>query len=264
MNAPEAAPAGAVEPNERSKSPPARRFGSSPQSAESDRAHGWIVESRNEEAAGLVADWPGPDRPSDQRRFAVCTPIATALVLGSAQRASEGTERDAERAGIAIVRRRSGGGAVLVVPGEMLWAEAWIPVGDSLWTDDVRTSALWMGTACVRALRSCGLDGAEVHRGPPQLPPLSRQICMAGIAPGEVLVGGRKVAGISQRRSRSGARFQVAVLLRWRPEAITALLGRGDTVLASVRPAATGIAELLGDTSPTAQQVADALVDALP
>ncbi len=234
-----------------------------PEAAPGGRA--WIIEHRDEEAAGLVADWPGPDRRSDQRRFAVCTPVATALVLGSAQRVSEVTERDAERAGIAIVRRRSGGGAVLVVPGEMLWVEAWLPARDPLWTDDVRTSALWLGATCARALRSCGVDGADVFRGPPQLPPLSRQICMAGIAPGEVLVGGRKVAGISQRRSRYGARFQVVVLLRWRPDAITGLLGGGGFDQgARVRLAAAGIADLLGDTSPTAQQIAAALVDALP
>ena len=36
-----------------------------------------------------------------------------------------------------VVRRRSGGGAVLVGAGEQVWVEVWIPRDDALWDDDV-------------------------------------------------------------------------------------------------------------------------------
>ena len=39
-------------------------------------------------------------------------------------------------------------------------------------------------------------------------------VCFAGVGPGEVLAGGRKLVGISQRRTRAGARFQCAVHVR--------------------------------------------------
>lgn len=40
--------------------------------------------------------------------------------------------------------------------------------------------------------------------------------CWHGL--GEVLSGGRKVVGISQRRNRDGARFQCVLYRQWRPE----------------------------------------------
>ncbi len=45
-------------------------------------------------------------------------------------------------------------------------------------------------------------------------------VCFAGLGRGEVTVAGRKVVGISQRRTRDGARFQCAVLHHWNPAAL--------------------------------------------
>ena len=47
----------------------------------------------------------------------------------------------------------------------------------------------------------------------------SDHVCFAGIGGGEVIRDGRKVVGISQRRTRAGARFQCALYRHWRPEA---------------------------------------------
>ena len=49
-------------------------------------------------------------------------------------------------------------------------------------------------------------------------------VCFAGLGPGEVTVDGRKVVGISQRRTRAWARFQCAALGRWDPAALAELL----------------------------------------
>jgi hypothetical protein len=55
--------------------------------------------------------------------------------------------------------------------------------------------------------------------------PWSSTVCFEGLGPGEVVVGGRKAVGISQRRTRHWARLQAAVHLRWRPALLTTLVG---------------------------------------
>lgn len=146
-----------------------------------------------------------------------------AVVLGSAQ--PEGTV-DAARAvaaGIDVARRPSGGGAVLVTPGDALWAEVFLPAGDPLWSDDVRVAFHWLGRVWAGALGRLGL-GAGWHDGPLLTSPWSRLVCFAGLGPGEVRVEGRKVVGLSQRRTRTHARFQCCALLRWDPAGLLGLL----------------------------------------
>ena len=43
-------------------------------------------------------------------------------------------------------------------------------------------------------------------------------VCFAGVGTGEVSVGDRKLVGLSQRRTRTGARFQCLVHLAWEPD----------------------------------------------
>ncbi|HEY6533729.1 MAG TPA: hypothetical protein VIY72_15585, partial [Acidimicrobiales bacterium] len=93
--------------------------------------------------------------------------------------------------------------------------------------DDVAGAAEWGGEAGVAALGELGLAGGEVHRGGLVRTPLAPVVCFAGIGPGEVLLGGRKVVGISQRRTRNGARFQCSVPLRWDAALHAALLAPG-------------------------------------
>ena len=78
----------------------------------------------------------------------VAEPTAPALVLGSAQPDTD-VRTDA---GIEVVRRRSGGGAVLVVPGDVLWVDVIIPAGDELWDDDVGRASHWLGDLWATAL----------------------------------------------------------------------------------------------------------------
>jgi lipoate---protein ligase len=141
---------------------------------------------------------------------------APALVLGSTQPAV--VERR-----VPVVRRRSGGGAVLVRPGELLWADVLLPADDPLWEQDVGRSFHWLGQAWVEALASLGVEAAW-HDGPMVCTPWCRQVCFAGIGQGEVTVDGRKVVGMSQRRTRAGALIQCAALLHWDPAEIARLL----------------------------------------
>jgi lipoate-protein ligase A len=183
------------------------------------------------------------------------------LVLGSTQPATDVAAPALEAAGVALVRRRSGGGAVLLVPGGSLWVDVVLPRGDVVWDDDVGRATHWLGQAWRAALADLGVDGAEVHTGGLVTNRWSSLVCFAGVGPGEVCAGGRKVVGISQRRSRSGARFQCLLLRRWDPVPLLGLLAldpvdqqRGGVELAGV---ATGL-------DLPSSEVVDALVAHLP
>jgi lipoate-protein ligase A len=203
---------------------------------------------------------PGPAGTLHARPLAVertlvwCDVERPAVVLGSAQR-DEVTAPD----GVDVVRRRSGGGAVLLVPGDVVWADVTIPAGDPLWESDVARAFWWVGDAWAAALRALGVD-ARVHRGAPVRTPWSRQVCFAGVGSGEVTVGGRKVVGVSQRRTREAALFQCACLLRWDPVALVDALGLGAG--GDVADVAVGLAEVVGSVDGAAVEAA--LVDQLP
>lgn len=150
-----------------------------------------------------------------------CDVTAPAVVLGSTQ--GDGVLAPGA-GGVDVARRRSGGGAVLVEPGRVLWAEVVVPAGDPLWQADVGRAAWWLGDEWAATLAALGVGGAVVHRGGLVRAPWSAAVCFAGLGPGEVTVGGRKVVGISQRRTREGALFQCAVPLAWDPAALLAAL----------------------------------------
>ena len=144
------------------------------------------------------------------RKVRVFTPTEPAIVLGSTQPDSI-IDRDALAArSMQVARRRSGGGAVLV-DASVVWIDFAIARDDPLWVDDIGRSMQWLGQLWSRALNCAGVD-ASVHERPPLVSALSRAICFCGIGHGEVIVDGRKVVGISQRRTRNGARFQTMLM----------------------------------------------------
>ena len=147
----------------------------------------------------------------------------SALVLGSSQPIEHVDTQWCDHHDIDVVRRRSGGGAVLLQPADVLWADILIPSDHPLWTPDVSSSAQWVGEAWARALASLGHDGLSVHRGPMTHSTWSSRVCFAGRGAGEVMLGDQKVVGVSQRRVRQGARFQCALYSNWRPDAHVAL-----------------------------------------
>jgi lipoate-protein ligase A len=167
----------------------------------------------------------------------LCHVTDAALVLGSTQHDHVVDAGAVTRRGIDVVRRRSGGGAVLVEPGAQVWLDLWVPSGDPLWRADVGEAFAWLGEAWARALGTFGIHGT-VHTGGLRPGPWGTLVCFAGVGPGEVLVGGRKVVGMSQRRTRAGARFHTAALLRWSPAELLALIAIGE------RRRAEGAAEL--------------------
>ena len=184
-----------------------------------------------------------------------------ALVLGSTQPGADADAAALEAAGVALVRRRSGGGAVLLEPGGATWVDVVLPADDPLWSDDVGIAFHWLGRAWAAALAQLGIEGAAVHEGPLHTTRWSRLVCFAGLGPGEVTVGGAKVVGIAQRRTRAGARFQCALLHRWDPAAITSLLALGPDDRSQAATDLGGVATGV-DVAP--DDAVDALVDHLP
>jgi lipoate---protein ligase len=203
-----------------------------------------------------------------------CVHHDAAVVVGSGARDEDLDPQAVMRSGLAVVRRRSGGGSVLLVPGEVLWVDLLVPRGDPLWSEDVGAAAAWVGelwAACLSPLLPAGLAAPTVHRGPLIVTPWSRIVCFAGRGAGEVTLGrgGPKLVGVSQRRTREGARFQCAVPLRWDPAPLVGV-ARLDEVsraeaLAAVGSVAAGVAGLSGMT-PAALTTAllDTLIARLP
>ena len=202
----------------------------------------------------------GRDQDLSERRVVLCRPTVPALVLGSTQPEADFDRSVAAARGLEVVRRRSGGGAVLVRPGQLLWVEVVVPPGDPLWEEDLGRSFLWLGRAWEEALRSCGVTRAGVYEGPLMHTAWSRTICFAGLGPGEVTVAGRKVVGLSQRRRRQGALFQCAVLLTWDPGDIAGLVALPEAEQADL---ARQLGELAGPAGVAEQALASAFIRTL-
>ena len=197
-------------------------------------------------------------RPVGERSVVVYDVARPTLVLGSSQSDDvvdwdRARERDVE-----VVHRRSGGSAVLVEPGAAVWVDITIPAGDRWWDHDVGRAFHWLGAAWTEVLIAGGVL-ARWHDGAMRPTPWSPWVCFAGLGPGEVTVGGRKVVGLSQRRTREGALFQCCAALRWEPERLLDLLALGDADRAQ---AAREIAHLASGLGPSVDLVAG-LVDVL-
>jgi lipoate---protein ligase len=204
----------------------------------------WPVRHLAGPAAQLFA------RPVDLSRVGVdvLEPAGPAVVLGSTQ--LRGDEPSVP--GIEVVRRRSGGGAVWLAPGQQVWVDVSLPAGHPLWRDDVGRAFWWLGEAWALALADLGVPGAAVHRGGLCTTRFSRQVCFAGLGSGEVTVPtgegpGPKVVGIAQRRTREGALFQCALPRVWDPAPLAAALGLPPDAAAELAGAVLPVPVPAGD-----------------
>jgi lipoate-protein ligase A len=185
-----------------------------------------------------------PERPTPQVWWNRLT--KPALVLGSIQRDESIIDAEAcIAAGIDVVRRRSGGGAVLLVPDEVVWFDVIIPAGSVAGLgDDVHAPMLWIGERLASVLAPLvqgdgrgEKDGGVTVKGPGMVTtPWSSLICFDGVGPGEVLLDGRKLVGISQRRTRSAARLQCCWYRHYDPDQLV------DLLAADIRPDVSDLA----------------------
>ncbi|MEY3482006.1 MAG: hypothetical protein RLZ40_49 [Actinomycetota bacterium] len=194
-----------------------------------------------------------------------------AVVLGSTQSFDVVNSARAAELGFHVVRRRSGGGVVVLQPGDHAWIDVTVPRGHRLWNDDVERATWWLGEAWCDALR--GADARShwtVHQGKLTASAPERVVCFASVGPGEVVrhervppsgdeqrageAAGqvlRKVVGVSQRRTKDAARFQCTVF-RVIDLALHRQLLR-DEVPASLANAA-GVGDALDDVARAAVQ----------
>lgn len=191
----------------------------------------WTWETRRGDAASLHDSTP----PSVVRRTVQEMVVdSPALALGSSQSEADVDAAAAAGRGVSVVRRHSGGGAVLLVPAEHVWLDVWLPADDPLWIDDVGRASDWLAEVWIAALGMLGVGGLVAHRGPLESNEWSSQICFAGLGAGEITSAGRKLVGVSQRRTRDWARFQCLLHRRWNAEATFGLLARAGSATAGV------------------------------
>jgi lipoate---protein ligase len=205
----------------------------------------WSVRTTAGSAADAHHDIPRLDR----REVYVRRIRRPALVLGSAMAGSAVDRAAAEASGVELVVRRSGGGAVYLVPDEFSWVDLVVPAADPLWDPDAAVAFHWVGEAWVEALGSVGIE-SRIHRGRLTGGDLARLVCFCGLGPGEVTTGGRKLVGISQRRTRAGSWFQCVAFSVMRPEGLLSLLHLDpavrDRAASVLREATAPVVEPLG------------------
>lgn len=186
--------------------------------------------------------------------------VQRTLVLGSTQ-PTELVAPEAMRARtVELVRRRGGGGAVYLEPGNHLWLDAWIPREDPLWRHDVSVAAEWVGQWWVEGLGGLGIGpgsksefGARafsIHAGRSVPGRRGELVCFAGRGPGEVFDGDRKLVGLSQWRSREGALFSSCAYSSWDPDPLLDLFEIDDASREELALELRGVAVGLGPLAP--------------
>jgi lipoate-protein ligase A len=188
----------------------------------------------------------------------VCEVERPALVLGSRQDTKIlHLDRSAAQ-GWDVVRRRSGGTLVHLVPGEVLWVDLLMAATHPAFTTDLRASMIWMGQQWAAVLSALSgplcltvsepdtlaagpTRSAEitVFQGAVERSAWADLLCFGGLGPGEVTLDGAKLVGLSQRRTRSGAWFQMAVHRRFEIADLTELWAVKTPPLSALGPVAT-------------------------
>lgn len=167
------------------------------------------------------------DLAGDRRSVHLMSIDGPAVALGSTQSDAVLSPTAVTAGCREVTRRHSGGGLVALTPREMLWVDVVVPIGDPLWRVDVGEAFVWLGRAWGTAIdegRPPARDKATVHRGASVHADLGRVVCFAGVGSGEVMVANRKVVGMSQRRTRTYARFQCLVHARFDADETVRLL----------------------------------------
>lgn len=149
------------------------------------------------------------------------TGTATILVGPSAMRA---WKSQSFPLGIPLVRRPTGGGAVLAGPG-LLGVDVALPASHRLLTGDVVEDYAWIGRVWASTLTHLGIPARsisieEARRLTGEASSRAREAalaCFGTYSPYEVVSDGRKVLGLSQVRRNGGVVFSSALHVDLRP-----------------------------------------------
>ena len=169
---------------------------------------------------------------------------APAVVLGRAQRPDDAMLERARRAGVEVVERPTGGGAVLA-GGWLLGASVAVPPDHPLVTPSIPASYQWLGRAHAEWLRQAGVHAIPVER--PRDPGELRWACFAGLSHGELLAGGRKIVGLAQARRRAAVLFSAGTLLSPTPwELLCEVMGQPPASAHALAQTTVSVEELAG------------------
>ena len=249
-----------------------RPLASSASDGPDSRAQGgcrWTVQRLRGPVSELLQSGEPPAAATRVARIHTVT--GAGLVLGSTQSLETADQTRAAAAGAEILRRRSGGGAVLLLPGRQVWVDFFVPASDPLWSDDVAQAAQWVGELWSEVVEPFVAEPISVHSGRLVADRWGRLVCFAGSGPGEVFAGGRKVVGVSQRRTRSRVRIQTTARLR-RPDTAASIraddhrLDELDLLDVAAADRETGralMASRCGSVPATEADLAEALLGAL-
>jgi lipoate---protein ligase len=200
--------------------------------------------------------------PHLERWYVVASP-AVVVGLGLRHRVSEVVDPGrCAAAGVEVLHRRAGGGAVLVTGENMLCGAICMPRPHPLLSDDLTLSYRWLGEHLATRLVELGVRGArrveveEARRDVRQLKSgddgVSRLLldaCYGALSPHEVVVGSAKLAGLAQVRRRHAALFQFGVLLQDQSPLADLLVVRDEEtrsrLRAALRTRTVGLAQLL-------------------
>ncbi len=143
--------------------------------------------------------------------------IRPTIVVGSAQPDASILVECCRRDGLAVERRRSGGGAVYC-DGRLLGVDLVVPVDRVVGGQDVTESYRTWGEAWISALAPLGVRGRlatvdEARQQDALRREVARSACWAALSPYEVLAGTPvgKLVGFSQRRRRGLILLQAGI-----------------------------------------------------
>jgi lipoate-protein ligase A len=174
------------------------------------------------------------------------------LILGPGQKPAQVNLAACEAAGVLVLNRQAGGTAVYAASG-VLGLDIVLPAGHRLALSDVVEAYRWLGEVWVATARRLGADarlvsveearraGSLARRYDQTL----RLACFGTLSPYEVVVGDRKLVGLSQVRRRAGALFQAGIHLDFQPDELARVLADGHPrdVAAALSSAAIGFRE---------------------
>jgi lipoate---protein ligase len=192
---------------------------------------------------------------------------AVVLGLGLGHRAESIVDVDrCEREGVAILRRKAGGGAVFLDDGNVLCGA--IAVHTQTVSTDVTESYRWLGEALVSALNSLGVRAhrVEVEEARADVAALRAAsspllyTCYGALSPHELTLDGRKLVGLAQIRRRETTLYVLGILLRTQSRLADFLIN-GTDIRDELDKRTVGLEAL---TSRSASEVAAAIADAMP
>ena len=158
--------------------------------------------------------------------------------------------------GVELVRRITGGG--IVVHGWDVTYSIIIPHGSDIIPSDISASYCWIANRLLSGFNQINVPAA-LQGGRSGTSEVGPNTCLANPAEHDVLLNGKKVAGVSQRRNRIGGVYQGYIALDMPPYEILALTSKSPGYQETLTEKSTAInSERL--TPKNRQQIEDAVI----